>query len=56
MLVGVKEELQEELKKKLNEAGLRTSVWYECSGDEEVLIVPPEFVKDEGFLFELEVE
>ncbi len=55
MLVGVREELQEELKKRLNRAGIKTCVWYECEGDEEIVIVPPEMVKEEGFLVDMEV-
>ncbi len=54
MLVGIKEELQEKLKEKLTEAGLNVRIWYECKGNEDVVIVPPEMAVDEGFVVELE--
>ena len=54
MVVGIREELQEKLKEKLAEAGIRASIWYECEGDEDVVIVPPEMARDEGFLVEME--
>lgn len=54
MLVGIKEELQEKLKERLTEAGLHVRIWYECEGDEDVVIVPPEMAVDGGFVVELE--
>lgn len=56
LLLGVKEELQEKVKRALEERGVLARVWYECRGDEEVVIVPADFVKEEGFVLELEVE
>ena len=37
----------------LRARGYRASLWYECSGDEEVVIVPTTMI-DEGFEIELE--
>ena len=56
MVLGVKEEYQEKLKASLLDAGIRARIWYECEGDEEVVIVPPEMALGEGFLVEVEVE
>lgn len=55
ILLGVKEELQEKVRKALAERGISAKLWYECQGDEDVVIVPPEFA-EEGFLLELEEE
>jgi len=56
LLLGVKESLQEKVKKLLNEQGIHAELWYECRGDEEVVIVLPEMVDEDGFVIELEEE
>ena len=56
VIVGVKEDLQERVKSHLIEKGISVSIWYECNGDEEVIIVPPEIARDEGFVVEVEKE
>jgi len=54
LLVKVKEELQERLRNLLTEKGVYARVWYECRGDEEVVIVPDSFVCDECMEVEIE--
>ncbi len=54
MVIGAEERYQEKLKEKLSEAGFSVSIWYECEGDEDIVIVPPEMAVDEGFVVELE--
>ena len=51
----MKEEQQDKVRKALAERGISAKLWYECQGDEDVVIVPPEFA-EEGFLLELEEE
>ncbi len=52
LIVGVREDLQEKFIEKLTEAGIVARVWYECEGDEDVVVVPPEMV-DEGVVLEV---
>ncbi|MDQ7038647.1 MAG: hypothetical protein Q9N26_05560 [Aquificota bacterium] len=54
LLVKVKEGYEEKLKRYLLLRGVRASVWYECSGDEEVVIVPDSFACDDCLEVELE--
>jgi len=54
LLLGVKEKYQERLKRSLEENGLSVALWYECSGDEEILIVPSDFIQEDGILLEVE--
>lgn len=54
VILGVREEFQEKVKNYLIEKGIHASIWYECNGSEEVIIVPPEMAVDEGFVVEVE--
>ncbi len=55
LLLGVKEKHQQKVKEILERQGISVSLWYECRGDEDVVIVPQEFTLDDGALIEVEV-
>ena len=55
LLLGVKERYQEKVREILEKQGIRASLWYECNGDEDVVIVPQELAVDDGALIEVEV-
>lgn len=55
LLLGVKEEYQVKVKKLFEERGLCARLWYECRGDEDVVIVPEGFATEGGVLLEVEV-
>jgi hypothetical protein len=50
----VEERHQHRIKKKFEEKGYRVSLWYECKGGEDVVIVPPHFLGRDGFLIGFE--
>ena len=54
LLLAVEEKWQEKLKQELIKAGFSACIWYECEGDEEVVIVPSDMHIDEGFLVQME--